>query len=340
MDIVIKSFNRPYYLDRCLRSIYRYVTGDFTLRVLDDGTPPEYLDRIRAQYPAVQIFCSPRYPNKVAALRRHVDGGASFDQKVIPFDFWVEQIRACSDIFLLIEDDIWITGPLDLAAFAQQMQAQRLAMVKLSWLGNERLNGGRRVILPSAGAVELEEMVPSIPLSTQTVFLNRFRVRSVLYHARLLRFCKTDMEYQLPLYALYAVASAFFKKEYWLHLWPMGQVQVDEAEQLRRAHSWWRRTGGRFAKTRQELTRTSFITSATNVFAGVRLDPFVLNYLLNEAWLRGDLDAMHDFPQDFAPEYLRPLLEAAANERATYPEWLRWTEEFKGQYRRLGCVVE
>lgn len=340
MDIVIKSFNRPYYLDRCLRSMYRYVTGKFTLRVLDDGTPPVYLDRIRARYPHVQIACSPLYAAKVAALQRHVAGGTPFDQKVIPFGFWVEQIQQCSDIFLLIEDDIWLTGPLDLAAFAGQMRAHRLAMVKLSWLGNESLNSGRRVALPPAGSAELEEIVPAIPLATQTVFLNQYRVRSVLYHAGLLRFFKTDMQYQLPLYTLYAVASAFFNKEYWLHLWPKGQTQVDEAQQLRRAFQWWRRTGSRFAKTRHELTRTSFITSATNAFAGIRLDPFVLNHLLNEAWLRGELDTMHDFPHDFAPDYLRPLLEAAADERATYAEWLRWTQQFKSQYRQLGCVVD
>lgn len=340
MDIVIKSFNRPYYLDRCLQSIYQYVTGEFTLRVLDDGTPPQYLARIQEKFPAVQIFRSPLYEAKVKAISEHLQGTKKFDQKVIPFDFWVEQIRVCSDIFLLIEDDIWFTGPVVLTAFTSQMHNHRLAMVKLSWLGNERLNCGQRILLPSIHGVAIEELVPAVPLLTQAIFLNRFRIRSVLYRTRLLRFFKTDLEYQLPLYTLYAVASAFFFKEYWLHLWPVGQNEVNEAEQLRRAASWWRRTNSRFAKTQYELTRTSFITSATNTFAGISLDPFALNSVLNEAWLRGELDAMQDFPRDFSAEYVRPLLDAGSNDSATYNEWVKWIDKFKAQYRRLGCIVD
>lgn len=269
-----------------------------------------------------------------------MQGAAAFDQRAIPIDSWVEQVRACSDVFLLIEDDIWLTGPLSLPAFAEQMRAHNLAMVKLSWLGNERLNSGRRVALPAAGGTALEEVVPAIPWASQAVFLNRFRVCSVLYRAGPLRFMRPDLEYQLPLYTLYTVASAFFDKTYWLHLWPTGQQHVDESGQLLRAAAWWRRTGSRFAKTRQEQTRTSFITSATNAFAGIGLDPFVLNHVLNQAWLRGDLDAMHDFPRDFSPTYLRPILAAAADERASYGERVKWTERFKDQYRRLGCVVD
>jgi len=340
MDIVIKSFNRPYYLDRCLQSIYQYVIGEFTLRILDDGTPPQYLARIQEKFPAVQIFRSPRYEAKTTAIREHLQGAKIFDQKVIPFDFWVEQIRACSDIFLLIEDDIWFTGPVALPAFSRQMKNYHLAMVKLSWLGNERLNCGKRILLSPTVDVDIEELVPDIPMITQAIVLNRFRIRSVLYRTGLLRFCKSDFEYQLPLYTLYAVASAFFSKEYWLHLWPVGQSEVDEAEQLRRAALWWRRTKSRFAKTKLELTRTSFITSATNTFEGIRLDPFALNHVLNEAWLRSELDAMHDFPQDFSAEYVRPLLDAGINEDASYGEWVKWADKFKAQYRRLGCTVD
>jgi glycosyltransferase involved in cell wall biosynthesis len=31
MDIIIKSYNRPYYLERCLRSIERYVKGVYSI---------------------------------------------------------------------------------------------------------------------------------------------------------------------------------------------------------------------------------------------------------------------------------------------------------------------
>ncbi len=51
VDIVIKSFTRPYYLERCLYSIYKFAVGDFRVQVLDDGTLPEYLARIKQLFP-------------------------------------------------------------------------------------------------------------------------------------------------------------------------------------------------------------------------------------------------------------------------------------------------
>ena len=47
VNIFIKSFNRPYYLDRCLQSIENFVEGDFCVKVLDDGTPETYLSKIK-----------------------------------------------------------------------------------------------------------------------------------------------------------------------------------------------------------------------------------------------------------------------------------------------------
>ena len=47
VNIFIKSFNRPYYLDRCLQSIENFVEGDFWVKVLDDGTPEKYLKKIK-----------------------------------------------------------------------------------------------------------------------------------------------------------------------------------------------------------------------------------------------------------------------------------------------------
>ena len=55
MDILIKSFDRPYYLDRCLKSIEMFVQGDYSIKILDDGTPPAYLEKILLKYPLVQI---------------------------------------------------------------------------------------------------------------------------------------------------------------------------------------------------------------------------------------------------------------------------------------------
>ena len=57
-DIFIKSFNRAFDLDRCISSIYQNVSGDFRIKVLDDGTPKKYLDKIRKKYPDIPIMAT------------------------------------------------------------------------------------------------------------------------------------------------------------------------------------------------------------------------------------------------------------------------------------------
>jgi glycosyltransferase involved in cell wall biosynthesis len=336
MDIVIKSFNRPYYLERCLRSIYSFVTGDFTVRILDDGTPSEYLDKIADLYPTVLIARSPAYEQKAAAILAHVNGEKKYDQFFIPTAFWIEQVELCSDVFLLLEDDIWLTAPLSLPDFQLEMQTRHIAMVKISWLGNNTLVEGEKRQINE----HMEEIVPAIPFASQAIFLNKYRIRSVLYRLGILRLMKSDFKYQLPFYSLYSVASAFFDKQYWLYLWNDALTKVDEGRQLRKAAHWLQTTKSHYAKTKTEVSRTSFITSATNEFKEANLDVIRFNHHLNQAWLRDELDAMQNFPADFEHTYLGRFLDAAQDERSTYAEWLKWIKQFKLQYQRIGCEVD
>lgn len=335
MDVIVKSFNRPYYLERCLRSIYDYLTGDFSVKILDDGTPPEYLERIQQLYPQVLITRSPRYSAKVAALKAHVEKDIPFDQKIIPIDFWMDGISQATERFLLLEDDIWLTKELNTITTEQVMVDEELDMVKLYWYGNSRLNSGQ--IIPLRHGIE--EIIPKIPLATRTIFLNDYKVRSFLYRLGFFRFYN-DFHLWLPLYTLHSMASVFFRRDYWLALWTPDQVKLNEANPLRAAVKYHRARGSRVAKTTEEFTCDSHTSSATNTYSDIKLDPFVLSHILNQAWLRGELDAYNNFPADFSPTHFKPLLEAAADERATFAEWLRWAERRKAQYRALGCLVD
>ncbi|MBC6607168.1 hypothetical protein H8B13_10085 [Hymenobacter sp. BT188] len=319
-----------------MRSIYSFVSGEFKIRVLDDGTPPEYLDKISRLYPSVIIARSPLYEQKVAALKAHVSDQKKYDQFFIPTAFWIKEISRCSDIFLLLEDDIWLTAPLSLLDFQAEMQAKHIAMVKLSWLGNATLIGGTKRRIND----HMEEIIPAIPFVSQAIFLNKYRIRSVLYRLGILHLMKSDFKFQLPFYSLYSVASAFFDKKYWLYLWDDALTKVDEGRQLRKAAHWLESTNSRYAKSTEEVTKTSFITSATNEFKEANLDIIRFNYHVNEAWLQGELDAMHNFPADFELAYIGQFLDAAHDARSTYAEWLKWIIQFKHQYQRIGCEVD
>jgi glycosyltransferase involved in cell wall biosynthesis len=336
MDIVIKSFNRPYYLERCLRSIYKFATGSFRIRILDDGTPPEYLARIAELFPDVLIYTSPLYEAKVAALRAHVAGERTFDQRTIPTAFWIAQVAQCSDVFLLLEDDIWLTGPLPLDNIERDMLANGMDLLKISWLGNADVITGTKKPISN----QLEEIIPHIPLASELFVLDKFRIRSILTSLHLLRLVRSDFQLQLPVYTLYGVASAFFTKKYWLYLWEGSQVRVDELKQLQKAGHWYKTQHGRYAKSLTELTKTSFITSTTNMYKGVDLDIFAFNHYLNLSWLRGSLDSMQNFPKDFSQAYLGNELTAAGDPRVSVGEWMKWIDKFKAQYLSFGCEVE
>ena len=336
MNIIIKSFNRPYYLERCLRSIYQFAIGNFQIQVLDDGTPPEYLEHIKKLFPEIKINTSPLYKAKVAALRAHVTGEHIFDQRTIPTDFWIEHVAASSRIFLLLEDDIWLTGPLALKEIERDMESNGLDLVKISWLGSDHVITGSKKPLGS----QLEEIIPHIPLASSLLVLNKFNVRSILTKLHIMRLVRTDFKLQLPVYTLYGVASAFFTKQYWLYLWEGNQIQVDEVKQLQKAGQWYKQHRSRYAKSLVELTKTSFTTSATNMYKEVNLDVFAFNHYLNEAWLHGDLDAMENFPKDFNQEYIGKFLTAAGDSRVSLNEWRKWIQKFKAQYLGFGCEVD
>ena len=69
MDILIKSFNRPYYLDRCIESIKKFAQNqDFKITILDDGTPQKYLDKIQQKHSEITILKSALYDEKSNAI--------------------------------------------------------------------------------------------------------------------------------------------------------------------------------------------------------------------------------------------------------------------------------
>src|SRR4051812_30553400 len=113
MDIYIKSFNRPYYLERCLRSLQMFAVGSYSVTVLDDGTPPEYLLRIQTLFPQVRILRSDQYDAKVQALDDHHAKRSNFKLTQIPSEFWYASIEQGSEIFALLEEDAWLTEMLN-----------------------------------------------------------------------------------------------------------------------------------------------------------------------------------------------------------------------------------
>lgn len=336
VDILIKSYNRPYYLDRCIQSIHRFVEGNYLIKILDDGTGPEYLDRILAAYPDVEIYRSPFYETKVNELAGYINGGGDLKTTAIPSDFWVKMVWDSTDVFLLTEDDIWFTSKFNIEEMANCMNESAMVFLRLFWQGNDDIVRGKK--LPACETVE--QVIPQLPISSsignKIILRNKFKAASILRRLNLIK-----SGFYNPYWSMYSVAGAMFRKDYWLHLWKDSRREVDEGLQLFNALDWTHKyPNTKFAKLNAEVMKTSYISSATNKFSEVQFDVQHFNHHISRAWLAGKFDAMENFPADFSAPYVKRHLSDSGDVNASYDGWMKWVELFKDQYRRIGCVVD
>jgi hypothetical protein len=339
MDILIKSFNRPYYLDRCIQSIYlNCINSDFKIKVLDDGTPQIYLDKLKSKFPDIVIFKSDFYDDKV----KFTSEGIQPQNQKIPIDLWIQGAREATDYFILLEDDIWFVEKFDLMKLQQSIIADGLIFVKLFWLGNDKLKQSRSYFLKNDLVVFEPNLFLRNPLSYLFVFykFNRFKIRKLL---KLLKI--HTYERALSYYSIYAVAGVVFKKDYFLSLWDNHNYVIDEGLQLYNAVRYLNSNKKTiaFARSNTEIVNTGFLSSATNQFKkyeGVQVDMFIFNKILNEAWYDEVLDVMQDYPKDLNSGQIKAIVEQKNDPDLKVSEWEKWVSHFKNQYRSFGCKID
>jgi len=337
-QILIKSFNRAFYLDRCLQSIQKFVKGDFKVIVLDDGTPEKYLNKIREKYPEVEIRLSAQYDEKTKAIRENLESGKEIDGFKIPTDLWYNAVKNALDYVLVTEDDVWFTAEIDLDELTQQMKSNQINLLKLGWMGNYNDD---KFIEISPISEQINRTIP-VKLFTANHFVmdwfmyNKFKFFSILYKLKLF-----DNEYKRRYWALNSILMGLYQKDYWLHIWKDAQGKVDEKQQLRNAAVWYHRNKKNknlIARTQKECLQTTFKSSATNSYHkyGFDFDVNYFNYLMNEAWLNDELDSFQNFPKDFSTEYFEEFFDEKINKK----EFRKWIEKFQGQYKQVGSNVE
>lgn len=337
-DILIKSFNRPYYLDRCLQSIYRYVKGDYKIVVLDDGTPKKYLDKIRTTFPEVEIRLSEQYVQKVKVIQENLETGKEIDGFQIPTNLWYEAVQKATDYVLVTEDDVWFIEKIQLNELVSQMRNHKVDLLKLGWLGHLKPNsfGDSMELTHSMVAENLKGIFTSNQFVMDLVMYNKFKFFSLMYRLGIM-----DNETKRKYWTLNSILMGLWRKEYWLYVWKDADHKVDEKQQLRNAAVWLHKNKSNpnmVGLTKNNNLRTTFQSSATNSYHkyNVDFDVNYFNHLLNEAWLKDDFDSMENFPKDFSIDYLDQFLD----EKVKREEFHTWVEKFKNQYRNVGVQID
>jgi hypothetical protein len=337
MNVYIKSFNRPYYLDRCIQSIHLNVIDEnLSIIVLDDGTKPEYLERIKAKYTNVTVKISPFYKRKVEKIEKFISEGAVIKEMEIPTEFWLSNINYCKDdFFVVLEDDFWFTEKIDISATLTLMSSNNMCMLKLACFGNRRLVKG----VLSNLSLDIDFLKPKFFIENVFLFKNLLLSNPLKIWSILGRFNIVN-KYKINYYSIYHVAGAIFSKEYYNYLWMGFKGVVNEDAQLVKALDFYNKDKTTtYGVYKEDIIKTSFSSSATNTFAGINFNPFVYNDLLNKAWFDNELDSMSGYPNDILEKDVERILEKNKNELATIEEWHKWVNSFKDQYRKVGHVL-
>lgn len=340
ITIIIKSFNRPYYLDRCLGSIYQNVKGDFEIKVLDDGTPKKYLDFIQPKFPNVKIITSNQYSDKIQAIEDNIENGKKIDGFTIPTDLWFNTVKSSSDYVLVTEDDVWFTNEINVDVLVNEMKSFSIPLLKLGWLGNysDDKNYTIKKLTEDIYQTQPINLFTSNKLVMDLFMYNKYKFFTILYKLGLV-----DNETKRKYWGINSILMGLYQKEYWLAIWEDAKGKVDEKQQLRNAAVWFHKNKtATFARTNQEIMRTTFQSSATGSYHeyGNHFDVNRMNYILNEAWLNNEFDAMENYPKDFSDDYIKTFLDQANHPDAQYVEWFKWAEKFRQQYRNLGAEVD
>ncbi len=337
MDILIKSFNRPYYLDRCLQSIYLNCSdSDINIKILDDGTPQQYLDKIKNKFPEITILKSEFYNSK----SKNCNLGLKPETMKIPIDFWIENAKNASDYFVLLEDDIWFTQKVSLTALEQHAKTDNLAILKLHWLGNPKFIQSKSIQKKDIITVFEPNLYTKSPFLYSIAFhrFSRLKFREIFKF-----FGVYSQEKFLSYYSIYAVAGVIFNKKYFLSLWKNHKNSVDEGLQIANAVDYLSNNQTSFGYTNAEVLKTGFLSSATNQYKEhyeTKVDMFLFNKAINEAWFSDRLNVMDNFPKDISIEEISTILDSDNNLKITSNDWKKWVSDFRNQYIKMGCKID
>ena len=337
--IIIKSFNRPYYLERCVSSIFSCVKGNFEIKILDDGTPKKYLEVIQIKFPKVKVITSNQYDDKIKAIEDNITKGDKIDGFTIPTDLWFNEVKSSSDYVLVIEDDVWFTNAINIDEVVAEMKSFSIPLVKLGWLGNSSDDVYLRIRKLSQN---INEAQPINLFTSNKFVMNLFMYNKYKFFTILYKIGLVDNKTKGKYWSLNSILMGLYQKEYWLSIWEDAKGKVDEKQQLRNAAAWYHKNKKAiFARTNQEVLKTTFKSSATGSYHeyGNHFDVNRMNFILNEAWLNNEFDAMQNYPKDYSDDYIKSFLDKANHPDAQYAEWYKWAEKFRKQYKDLGAEV-
>ena len=328
MNILIKSYYRPYLLDRCLQSIYEKVNdaNNIEIIILDDGTPQKYLDKIKEKYPYVKFEFSNYRNEKIEKIDRHLKGVEQYHDIRIPTELWFNAIEKSSDILILTEDDVWFIDNFDMLFYIEEMKRYDIHILKLG-----------RILEKDSDIIPHKNLTNTISYHNPNFIFRSKKFYNLLlnntFSGRVIleKFNLLPKRWIMQLWVMYDIPMGMYRKDYLQFLWKDKYKRVIESLQLKNAVDWAFKHKGDYKYTlmTNRVMETSYRSSASfNSFnIEENLDLIKFNYILNELWYKNEFNSYENYPNDFSVEYIYELLRD--NESTLFADkWKKWTEEF------------
>lgn len=282
MKIYVKTFNRPFYLDRCLRSIEFWVRGCDEVVVLDDGTLTKYQAELARRHPRVRWERSNADDGKYQLLREE-----RFEEIRRRYEdaagFWTRTIQMDSPKhFAIVEDDTWFVDQVDLAEIGSAMELRGLPITKLWW--------------GDPGKHPASETVGRVPVS--------FPAGMETFSPRL--------DTLDDIWKVWIVCMAVYRTDWWMTAFGGLQEFIDEESQLRRiAEKLIREDLRLFGKTCRRAIYQGWAAPGRSdpKYSRIGIRQHLYLDVLNDAWLSGELDCMDGAPFDYTAETILGLLK-------------------------------
>ncbi|HYD31755.1 MAG TPA: hypothetical protein VEB64_13010 [Azospirillaceae bacterium] len=320
INIYIKACNRPAYLDRCITSIRRNTSGYGTIIVLNDGIAGEHIARLMEKHEGLVVLDSPRLtfcpPEERCPPSRRLLKGDPFD----PARFWVETVRRdLNKHVLILEEDTWLTEPVDLPLILRNLVANKAVFLRMYWHGNPLMSCQDEVYM-----------------------------RFVLDDHRAIEFYSPHVRSKVELFKIFYIAHGIYRTDYWLNsyegipYWSDEDYALDRAREFVLKHQ-THETPLRFARLNREVIRHSVSSTSRADSGGVGIgrviDSQLYTDILNDYWLKGELDPMLGYPRDFPETDLLTIFQKELDRREV-AEWMAWKRAYVDMYRGMGASLE
>ena len=158
------------------------------------------------------------------------------------------------------------------------------------------------------------------------------------------------MDYYTPLikevldvYQIFILCSSIYRKDYWINSFEGVGHYLDEMYMLNRALEYVMKLqsenfGVKFARSASEIIHQSHMTTCRTDSGGmgvpVKIDNNLYNKAIDEAWLKGDMDPMSDFPDEIADDYLTSVFRRSLSDEEI-GKWLLWRKSYNAMFDRI-----